>query len=182
MRKIPTMFERDETKKGHPVKDVLKPECAWITGSDVLVTKKIDGQNVKISAGKLFKRQKPANEDYSEASYVECSRDDPADKYLWEAYDNLVAEIGQVNMDRRADRIYECIGPKVQGNPEREKLHRLVSVVPVELCLVLSDVPRDFAGLRDYLSKHDMEGIVFHGTDGKMCKVKKKGYADFRVE
>lgn len=34
MRKIPTMYERDETQRGHPVKNALKPECAWVEAGE----------------------------------------------------------------------------------------------------------------------------------------------------
>lgn len=30
MKKIPTLFVRDETRKGHPVIDQVKPECQWV--------------------------------------------------------------------------------------------------------------------------------------------------------
>jgi len=59
MRKIPTIFERNEAVKGHPVKDVVKPECAWVLVGEGVATLKWDGTNVKITDGTLYKRQKP---------------------------------------------------------------------------------------------------------------------------
>jgi hypothetical protein len=41
--------------------------------------------------------------------------------------------------------------------------------------------PRDFEGVRDYLGKVDIEGIVFWHPDGRMAKVKKKDYGMKRI-
>ena len=109
MQKIPTMFARDETSKGHPVIDQITPECAWVIAGEGIPTRKLDGTNVKIEGWQLYKRQKPASGDDDEASYVPCDRHDPSDRYLWEAFYAL---------DNPIDAIYEAIGPKIQGNKE----------------------------------------------------------------
>ena len=70
------------------------------------------------------------------------------------------------------DGTYELIGPKVQGNPERSPEHVLVRHGGVEL----AGVPRDFAGIRAYLAAHDIEGIVWHNSDGRMVKIKTKDF------
>jgi hypothetical protein len=171
MQKIPTMFERDETVKGHPVKNVLKLECQWVADGLGRASRKIDGMNVKIANGCLYKRRKPTSGDYDEASYVPCERGDPADKYLFEAFDTFQAsEFGGV------DGIFEAIGPNIQGNPEHQEKNILVQVVPFWPWLELADVPRDFDGLRVYLAAHDIEGIVFHGPGGKLCKIKGRDF------
>lgn len=167
MQKIPTLFERDETVKGHPVTGVLKPGCLWVAAGQGIATKKLDGTNVKIEGGRLFKRQKPKDGDYDDAAYVETSRDSPADRYLYEAFDALPV---------KEDGIYEAIGVKIQGNPEGVDGHKLVRVVPPDRSLELADVPRDFDGLREYLASHDMEGIVFHGPGGRFAKIKAKDF------
>jgi hypothetical protein len=177
MRKIPTMFERDETIKGHPVKNVLKTECQWVADGLGVATRKLDGTNVCVHGGVLMKRQKPTDGDYDEASYVECERGDPADKYLWEAFDLLAKEHRYViDTFWPADGIYEAVGPKIQGNPEKYTEHTLVKVVPYSVGLILDGVPRNFDGLRAYLSDKDIEGIVFHGPEGKFAKIKKRDF------
>ena len=82
MIKIPTMFERDEAVKGHPVKDAIKPECQWVLDGEGIATAKLDGTNVKIANGGLLKRQKPKERDYDNASYVPCDRANPADQWV----------------------------------------------------------------------------------------------------
>lgn len=172
MKKIPTMFERDETLRGRPVIDQIKPECQWVLDGEGYATRKYDGQNVKIEGHKLLKRQKPAEGDYDEASYVPAERGHPADKYLFEGYDFLLDTRGL------EDGIYEAIGPKIQGNPEKVSGHSLIRVDPPETQTVLSaDTPRTFDGLKDYLFNNDIEGIVFHHKDGRMAKIKKRDFA-----
>jgi hypothetical protein len=86
VQKIPTMFVRDETVKGHPVTNQIKPECQWVLDGEGLATMKIDGTNVKIENGQLFKRQKPKERDYDDAAYVPCDRANPGDKWAFLAF------------------------------------------------------------------------------------------------
>jgi hypothetical protein len=166
MNKIPTMFVRDESKKGHPVTNECKQECHWVCEGEGIATRKLDGMNVKLADGKLYKRHKPKERDYDMASYVECDPVSPDDKYLFQAFDGT----------NLPDAIYEAIGPKIQGNPEKCEKHTLVSVLPFDASLHLGEVPRTFEGLKEYLSIHDIEGIVFHHPDGRMAKIKKRDY------
>jgi hypothetical protein len=175
MQKIPTMFMRDESQKGHPVKDEIKPECQWVLDGEGIATRKIDGTNVKIVAGQLFKRQKPKARDYDEASYVPCDRANPADKWSYEGMD----------AGHDGDGIYELIGPKVQGNPDGRKAHVLVRVVPPSHYVSLDqDGIRSiahrygltFTGLRQWLTDHPVEGLVFHHDDGRLAKIKRRDF------
>jgi len=95
--------------------------------------------------------------------WVKCKRENPADKYFFEGFDNL---------EYKEDGRYELCGPKVQGNPERYDIHILIK--HGEDILPVSDF--SFEGLWEFLRKEDIEGIVFHGEDGKMCKIKKTNY------
>ena len=74
MQKIPTLFERDETQRGRPVTPVFKAECLWVAAGEGVATRKLDGTNVKVVAGALYKRQKPAEGAYDEASYAPARR------------------------------------------------------------------------------------------------------------
>ena len=167
MEKIPTLFERDETARGRPVTPAFKPECLWVAADEGVATRKLDGMNVKIVGGVLHKRQKPVAAVYDEASYVPASRTDPGDRYLFEAFDSA---------PNWEDGIYEALGPKIQGNPEKHERYTLVRVAPIDASLVLEDVPRTFEGLRDWLAAHDVEGVVFHHPDGRKAKIKKRDF------
>lgn len=114
------MFVRDESQPGHPVTDQIKPECQWVFDGDGFATVKLDGTNVKVENGQLYKRQKPKDREYDEASYAPCDRANPADRWAWEAFD----------AGHDGDGIYELVGPKIQGNPQEHVSHTLIRVVP----------------------------------------------------
>lgn len=165
MQKIPTMFVRDESQRGRPVLDAWTPECEWVRDGDGVPTVKIDGTNVKIEGGELFKRQKPKEREYDNASYVPCDRANPSDRWAWEAFDRALR-----------DGIYELVGPKIQGNPQGHVSHALIRVVPPDQRLDAGAVPRSFVGLRDWLTAHPVEGLVFHHPDGRMAKIKRRDF------
>jgi len=178
MRKIPTLFQRDDSLPGRPVKPVVTPGCEWVLAGEGVPMRKIDGANCCIQNGVLMKRQKPSSGEYDEASYVACDKENPADKYFVEALANFI-DANNLDADAVPDGIYEAIGPKIQGNPEKCKYSMLVMVLPCSDGLmlpcdpaqlmpgvVLPPVPRDFDGLREYLKNRDIEGIVFHRNPG----------------
>jgi len=167
------MFVRDETVKGHPVTDQIKPECQWVLDGEGIATVKLDGTNVKVENGQLFKRQKPKEADYDDAAYVPCDRSNPADRWAFEAF----------NAGHQGNGIYELVGPKVQGNPQGHASHTLVKVVPFlpRLGAIDSEVRsvfygRTFDGLKRWLLDHRVEGIVFHHPDGRMAKIKRRDF------
>jgi hypothetical protein len=71
------------------------------------------------------------------------------------------------------DGSYELIGPKVQGNPYNTQSHRLI---PHTQHVFSSQPPRDFIGLRQWLEKNIVEGIVWHHPDGRMVKIKRRDF------
>lgn len=70
------------------------------------------------------------------------------------------------------DGTYELCGPKIDGNPEGFPEHVLIRHGHTEL----PQAPRTFDGLRAWLAERDIEGIVFHHADGRMCKIKTKDF------
>ena len=168
MQKIETMYQRDFSNPPfNPITDTVKPTSAWVEAGEGVATRKMDGTNVKIEGGKLLKRRKPKDGNYTNASYVPCSEKDGNDRYLLQGF---------VALSDKSDGIYEAVGPKIQGNPEKQEAHALIPVLPYDASLVLDGVPRTFAGLREYLEANDMEGIVFHHPDGRLAKIKKKDF------
>lgn len=177
MQKIPTMFTRDESQPGHPVTNEWKPECLWVHQGEGFATVKLDGTNVKVENGQLFKRQKPKERDYDDAAYVPCERANPSDRWAWEAF--VAAGTGDGGPARTppGDGIYELVGPKIQRNPQEYVVHTLVRVVPWSQRLAVAVEPeRTFAGLRNYLGAHPIEGLVFHHPDGRMAKIKRRDF------
>jgi hypothetical protein len=73
------------------------------------------------------------------------------------------------------DDTYELIGPKIQGNPEAATSHRLIPHSS-EALVIPGEPQRTFGAIRDYLSAHDFEGIVYHHPDGRMAKIKGRDF------
>lgn len=176
MKKIPTMFERDWVGDKSRVVDKAHLGCEWVFAGDGVATRKIDGTSCLVRDGHLFKRRELRPGDPLPVGFETADHDEetgktigwmpvtdaPEDKWHREAFNQAFPE-----------GTYELIGPKIQGNPEQSDTHRLVSH---DQTGVLSDVPRTFAGLHDYFTGKDIEGIVFHHPDGRMAKVKLKDF------
>ena len=71
-----------------------------------------------------------------------------------------------------ANGTYELVGPKVQGNPYNLEFHELWG----HGFMSATQAPRTFEGIREYLTMHNMEGIVWHHPDGRMCKIKSRDF------
>ncbi len=183
MRKIPTLFERNWTGD-RLVRDVITPGCEWVVAGEGVATAKIDGTACLVRDGKLFKRfelkaGKPAPAGFEPAQELDPVTGDvpgwipvgsgPEDRWHLEAWT-------RGGPGAYPDGTYELVGPKVQGNPQGHDRHELVHHGDI----VLADVPRDFAGLRDYLAAHEVEGIVWWRTpgdlDGDHCKLKRRDF------
>lgn len=184
MLKIPTLFKRDPTT--FKVIPELTPGCAWVLEGKGMATIKLDGHQCKIininGKPQLQRRVKTGGV----ITYVPIDVNDPADQYLKEAFD--LSSWWQ-------EGIYECIGPKVNGNPQRvNNGHRLWQVVPCAGILMLNSfqvkfkrgkdisVQDFFDGIRAELeAPSNVEGIVFQWEDPvnvlkAAAKIKKKDF------
>lgn len=178
MRKIISLFARnyDGDRK---VRDEIVPGAEWVVAGEGVPTRKFDGTCCMVRSGTLYKRYDakrgktpPPNfepaQDYDEVTghmpgWIPVG-DGPEDQWHREAF------AAQPDL---VDGTYELCGPKVQGNPEGFEHHLLV---PHGSYRFSDDLPRDFAGLREWLQAHDYEGIVWHHADGRMVKIKKKDF------
>ncbi len=176
MKKIASLFQRNyETDR--LVRDEIVPGSEWVVTGEGVATRKYDGTCCLIRDGKLFKRYEakkqppfdfvPAqDQDAVTGHWVgwrPCYREEPADKYHFEAFDAL---------EVKADGTYELCGPKVQGNPEGFEAHILVK----HGAEILHDCPRTFDALREYLSDGAIEGVVWWHPDGRLVKIKGKDF------
>lgn len=180
MKKIPTLFERDWNGDRSRVLPRIHAGCEWVLAGEGTATRKLDGSCCMIRDGCLYKRQEFKQEqtiptDFEGVDFNEETGkrvgwrpvgDDPEDKWHREALANLVNSV---------DGTYELIGPKIQGNKEHYSQHTLVPHT-IEYLGIAESVPRDFEGLKLYLSDKDWEGIVFHHPDGRMSKIKKRDF------
>lgn len=198
MNKIATLFDRDWDGH-HGVVPRFSAEAAEVLASStdaLYATEKLDGTNVRVTVRhgqpmRLEKRRNPSKaqkaEGITEPWYVEASRDDPADRFIFEAMDGrgfLACPDGEWPG--------EAIGPKIQGNPLDLPEHRLILFTRVEEAPQI-DAPRiwrltpdeAFSQLRDHIAaqrsalnpERPIEGIVWHNAYGGHLKLKAK---DFR--
>jgi hypothetical protein len=207
MKKTPTIFDRDwNGNRGVIAKLVVNPGGAEATekidGTNVRVTIRTNVVDPRLGASSVYpvrleKRRNPTKEQkkegISEPWYVDASRDDPADRFLFEALENTSI----IDMPE-GEWSAEAVGPKIQGNPLKLDHHRLFFFdrrrLPLEVCVpALDDVPEQpwptiddevyFASLRDYVCNRQsvinpdvkIEGIVWHGSDG-WAKIKAKDF------
>jgi hypothetical protein len=178
MKKIPTIFVRDLSKQPSLVTPEWKPGCEWVRDGEGVATLKHDGSCCMVRAGELYKRRElkqgqpePVNferADFDEETgktvgWVPVVDGNPDDKYHMEAWSECGAE--------HPDGTYELMGPKVQGNKENHRSHVLVPHGAVQI-----DVPRTFDGLRVFLDRNQIEGVVWHHPDGRAAKIKRKDF------
>lgn len=181
MKKIPTLFVR-EFLPHRQIKttDQITPGCEWALNGEGVATRKLDGTCTMVQDGRLYKRYDAKNGKPIPPNAVPCqpeadpitghlpcwvpvSEDDPADKWFVAAFQAA---------GPMADGTYELCGPHFNANPEHLEQDTFFRHGDI----VLSDVPRDFEGLRAYLVANNMEGIVFHRGNGEMCKVKRRDF------
>jgi hypothetical protein len=175
MKKIPSLFARNHDTNGL-VRDEVVPGCEWVLAGEGVATRKYDGACCMIRGGVFYKRytlqagnQPPA--DFEPATefdpvtgeqqgWVPVSLDGREDQYFREAL--------QAAPQPLPDGTYELCGPMVHGNREKLKSHVLIPHGKE----ILHDCPRDYHGLREYLRDRDIEGVVWHHSDGRMAKLK----------
>ena len=182
MKKIISLFQRNYDGD-RLVRDEVVPGAEWVLEGEGWPTRKWDGTCVLIERGQAWKRYevkkgKQPPEGFRPASDVDpntgkqqgwllLNAADPADRWHIEAFWN-----DDANPADYEDGTYELVGPKVQGNPDRIGTHRLIRHGSV----VLPDVARDYESIREYLSRADIEGIVWHRDNGDMVKIKTKDF------
>ena len=181
MRKIPSVFVRPiiNGRSSSTLIDEVNPGCEWVVNGEGVATRKWDGTSCLVRDGKLYKRydakhgktppdgfepaQDPDPNTGHWPGWVAVSIDNKADRWHVEAWMARKRDL--------ADGTYELCGPCVGGNPEGISEHVFI---PHGLrTWQYPDAPRTFAGLREWLSSRDIEGVVFHHPDGRMAKVKK---------
>lgn len=176
MRKIPSVFKRNyETDR--LCRDEVVEGCEWVLAGEGVATRKWDGAAAMVKGGVLYKRYdrkprrdgewKPAPEGWEPCQEPDevtkhwpgwlLVGDGPEDWYFREAHDPSLP-----------DGTYECVGPKIGGNPDGFSSHQLVR----HGLGCYEDCPRTHVGLRAFLAETPIEGVVFHHPDGRMAKVK----------
>lgn len=187
MRKIPTLFLRDEICRSR-VTTEYNPACAWVRAGEGVATRKYDGTCTRLTNdGQWWARREVKPGKVAPRGYVPVELDEVTGKMVgWEpieqssfakfhaqAVASHAASFGPYDFEPGT---YELIGVKVNGNPERidpEFGHQLMSHAHAER---LADAPHTFAGLHGWFAAFKGEGIVWHHPDGRMAKIKRRDF------
>ena len=182
MKTIPCLFVRMYDDGGClGVVNEIMPGCEWVAKGEGIATEKVDGAPCAIIGGVLYKRfiahyGKPIPDG---AIPCQPSVDKVTGKWPhWFPVDSRAAS------DRwmvRAllytpwateDGTYEAVGKHFKGNPYKLDDDFLEPHGRIKH----PDCPRDYAGIREYLRTHDIEGIVWHRGNGDMCTISRKDF------
>src|SRR5574343_275568 len=191
MKKISTLIIINYINNVAYPTDEIAHKNQWVIDDkeNVIATQKFDGIACAIINGELYKRQDvrkgkkipensiPCQDKPDETTghfphWVKCDKNLKSDKLFFEGFDNLV---------NKQDGTYELCGEQISTerfvqNYNVEKIigHKLIKHGSVELKIDDWSIN----GFKEFLSKkeNDLEGIVFHHKDGRMCKLRKKDF------
>lgn len=195
MKKIPTLFKR--VFDGNRIAEILPEitegcEEAFLHGK---ATVKWDGSCCAVINGELYKRYdakngKPVPKGAIKCQkepdpitghlpcWVKCDRNNPSDKWFWNAYDKtfgytkrLLLPNGIIYTGRLEDGTYEAVGKHFQGNPYATDVDYLEHHGAKNL-----DVERTFEGVKKFLAENYIEGIVFWLDGQPVCKIKRTDF------
>ena len=152
-------------------------DCGWVFAGEGVATRMYDGTCCLLQEGKFYKRREIKKGIPLPFGFIQADFDEVTGKTVgW-------VEIEPTNREDKwhmlafregmEDGTYELLGPKIQGNPEGLTEYVLFKHSQAKEYLY---IPRTFRGLREWLSVMDIEGLVFHHSDGRMAKIKKKDY------
>ncbi|HUD10953.1 MAG TPA: DUF5565 family protein [Candidatus Saccharimonadia bacterium] len=176
MKKIPTIFVRDMTKQPALVTPIWSESCVWVRDGEGIATRKYDGTSCMVRDGKLYKRRELKAGDKAPVDFESLGTDENTGKTVgW-------VPVGEGPDDRwhreamegyQPDGTYELLGPKVQGNKDQRTQHVLQDH---HMARTYPLAPRDYDGIKAFLTENLIEGIVWHHDDGRMAKIKRRDF------
>ena len=201
MRKIPTLFERTyENHKVVGITDKLTADGLQVVlDGKTFPTIKTDGSCCAVINGRWYKRFDakkgkkipegaiPCQSEPDEITghwphWVELNAEKAEDKWFIEAFKNYFSLLkdtdGKFVNKNIPDGTYEAIGLHFQGNPYNLKIDTLYEHGS-DIIYDLKDKPLTLEILKEYLTTHIMEGIVFWYKGNPICKIKR---SDFGLE
>ena len=171
MEKVPTLFERDWAGDRSRVLPVVNPAAAWLLGDrGARATRKRDGTAVRFQHGRLWKRHtvrqgQPAPATFEPAGGADTETgQQPGWVFVSEGPEDRWIRLAAAGVgERREGQTYECCGPRINGNPERLAAHVLLPHGEEELAWDADLAGKTFEGLRAYLERTPIEGVVWWG-------------------
>jgi hypothetical protein len=182
VRKIPTLYARDESRRF--VTDEVTPGCEWVLAGEGVPTRKYDGTCVMLDEdGQWWARREVKRDKVEPVGFVEVNFDRVTGKRMgWEPIiQSSFSKCWSEAMGWQEEwepGTYELLGPKINGNPERYAGHILVRHADAQTVEdMLLDKTRialtSPKAMVAYLATvADWEGLVWHHPDGRMVKLK----------
>lgn len=181
--KIPTLFHRTfEGKKIAGIDSRVTPGMEWVLDGEGYATVKFDGSCCAIINGVFYKRfDAKAGRKIPEGAipccepdpitghwphWVKCDKDNPSDKWFFEAYKNAD------NVLYLKDGTYEAVGKHFNGNVYNLAFDTLIAHGED----IIDNCPRTFYGIKEYLRTNEIEGIVFWKDGEPKCKIKRTDF------
>jgi hypothetical protein len=185
MRKIPTIFKRDpDTGK------VINEPAINFDFANAIATEKLDGTNIRLTIRnnivvRVEKRRNPTREQKNqgilEPWYIDAHRDDPNDKWIFDAVDNT-----EYSLILDGEWSAEAIGKNIQGNPlnlDRNIVFIFSDSLLLRTLAIKEFPPTTYDELKEWLPKQKslvgndcgIEGIVWHHHNG-MAKIKVRDF------
>ncbi|SEM35058.1 hypothetical protein [Streptacidiphilus jiangxiensis] len=183
MKKIPTLFKRDPDDHARVLTEV-NPACQWVLDGEGVPTRKYDGTCVMLDEqGEWWARREIKPGKTPPPNYAPVTVDEVTGKTMgWEpigqsAFAKFHAEaLAEPSPGGWKPGTYELVGPKINGNPERERSHRLIAHADAQR---LASPELSFEGIRAAVLTYGglgAEGIVWHHEDGRMAKIKARDF------
>jgi hypothetical protein len=175
MKKIPTLYVRDENDRSRVTQQVT-PGCEWVLAGEGVPTRKLDGTCMMFDGTDWWARREVKPGKVKPENFMEVEFDEVTGKTVgWEPVEQSpFAKFWLEAMDGFLDRgagTYELIGPKVNGNPEHHQHHALI-----RHGINLEITPAEPLVLIERLREAGWEGVVWHHPDGRMVKLKVRDY------
>lgn len=189
MKKIPSLFQR--IGDSSLCSDIVTPGCEWVLNGEGSATAKMDGTACAVINGHLYKRYDNSRlkgidnriqKTEPLESWIHCGCDTERGKFIYwipvtskDYYHQIAWGWAHAWLE---DGTYELIGPEVQGNPHKQQYNRLYKhglplfVFDIKDSYSYTNKP-NFEIIKNYLTKSEWEGIVWHHEDGRMCKITK---------
>lgn len=167
MKKIPTLFVRDYSGRPPLVTPTVLAGCEWVIEGEGIATPKLDGTACLWRDGRLYGRYDAKAGRTPPPSFAPAQPEPDPMTGHWPGW----VPIEETGFRKQADEAlratpalydgytYELVGPKVNGNPQGYDSHQLIlHGSDVGAC---ANAPRTFDELRDWLTTHPVEGIVW---------------------
>lgn len=180
MKKIISLFKRNYEGNRLVIDEIIEG-AEWVINGEGIATRKFDGTCCRIKNSKLYKRYDAKNGKIPPKDFEPAQKEpDPITGHWpgWVSVNNKDKWHNEAMNNNLPDGTYELCGPKIQKNPEKFEKHILIPHGQE----IINNAPKTYKELKEWFKDKDIEGIVWHHSDGRMIKIKKKDFGYKRQE